>query len=70
MIAGIWVAFFQRVPAIIIKSFKSLINDNYYNRAGRGMFTQQQEEVRSKEKCKEEDTPLTLTIEKGVASGQ
>ena len=35
-----------------------------------GMFTQQQEEVRSKEKCKEEDTPLTLTIEKGVASGQ
>ena len=34
------------------------------------MFTQQQEEVRSKEKCKEEDTPLTLTIEKGVASGQ
>ena len=45
---------------------KSASND----RAGRGMFTQQQEEVRSKEKCKEEDTPLTLTIEKGVASGQ
>ena len=33
--------------------------------AGRpGMRVQAQERVASKEKCKEEDTPLTLTIEK------
>ena len=35
----------------------------------RGMFAQQQEEVKSKEKCTEEDTELTLLIEKGTPPG-
>jgi DnaJ-class molecular chaperone len=34
-----------------------------------GMFAQQQEEVKSKEKCKDEDTELTLLVEKGTPSG-
>lgn len=34
-----------------------------------GMFAQQQEEVKSKEKCKDEDTELKLVIEKGTPSG-
>lgn len=35
-----------------------------------GMFMQQQEEVQSKEKCKHENTPVTLSIEKGVGNGE
>lgn len=34
-----------------------------------GMFMQQQEQVKSKEKCKEEDTELNVDVERGVASG-
>jgi DnaJ-class molecular chaperone len=34
-----------------------------------GMMVQQQEKVASKEKCKEEDTKLTHTVEKGMSPG-
>lgn len=37
---------------------------------GPGMFMQQQEEVQSKEKCKEENTPLDVQIEKGMRNGE
>lgn len=34
-----------------------------------GMFMQQEERVKSKEKCKEEQTPLEVTVEKGMQDG-
>eukprot|EP00405_Crypthecodinium_cohnii_P015786 CAMPEP_0206446244 /NCGR_PEP_ID=MMETSP0324_2-20121206/16019_1 /ASSEMBLY_ACC=CAM_ASM_000836 /TAXON_ID=2866 /ORGANISM="Crypthecodinium cohnii, Strain Seligo" /LENGTH=492 /DNA_ID=CAMNT_0053914675 /DNA_START=200 /DNA_END=1678 /DNA_ORIENTATION=- len=36
---------------------------------GPGMFMQQQQEVQSKEKCKDEDTSLEVQIERGMRSG-
>merc|ERR1712190_283034 len=37
---------------------------------GPGMFIQQQEEVQSKEKCKQENTVIDVNIEKGMRDGE
>jgi len=41
-----------------------------HRQMGPGMFIQQQEEVQSKEKCKQENTGLNVQIEKGMRDGE